>query len=390
MKQLKQTLGKNFILVLLCLTVTLCTACSDGKTTQWNNADHTISQSLTYDHSMELKFATEYAVDYYNDGFILISISDGSRYLLNTEDCPIPEDLDSQIILLQAPVDHIYLVASAAMDMLAAADATENICLSGLKMEDWHIDAAKEAMEQGVMQYAGKYNAPDYERILSEGCDLTVESTMILHSPDVKEKLESFGIPVLIDHSSYEAHPLGRTEWVKLYGILTGHEEQAMKAFQEQKERYDRLGTIEQTEKTVVFFYMTSNETVVVRKTNDYVAKMIELAGGTYLFQNLPGEENASSSVNMQLEEFYAKAKDADYLVYNSTIDGEIQTTDDLLQKCSLLKDFKAVQNGDVWCTTQNVYQKSMSAGSMIEEFHAMLTSEDAASEQTDYIYRLE
>lgn len=390
MKQLKQNLRKNLILILLCLTVTLCTACTDKKTTQWNTADHTISQSLTYDHSMKLSYATEYVVDYYNDGFILISISDGSRYLLNTGNGSIPEDLDSQIIILAFPVNHIYLVASATMDMFAAADAIENICLSGLKKEDWHIDAAKVAMEQGLIQYAGKYNAPDYERILSEGCELTIESTMILHSPDVKEKLESFGIPVLIDRSSYEAHPLGRTEWVKLYGILTGHEEQAMEAFQEQSERYDRLGMIDKTGKTVVFFYITSNETVVVRKTNDYVAKMIELAGGTYLFQDLQGEENASSSVNMQLEEFYAKAKDADYLVYNSTIDGEIRTTDDLLQKCSLLKDFKAVQNQNVWCTTQNVYQKSMSAGSMIEEFHAMLISEDAASEQTDYIYQLE
>ena len=38
---------------------------------------------------------------------------------------------------------------------------------------------------------------------------------MIYHNPEVKEKLEEFGIPVLVEHSSYESHPLGRTEWVK-------------------------------------------------------------------------------------------------------------------------------------------------------------------------------
>ena len=48
---------------------------------------------------------------------------------------------------------------------------------------------------------------------------------------ELKEKLEELGIPVLVDHSSYEPNPLGRTEWVKLYGLLTGHEEEAEAAF---------------------------------------------------------------------------------------------------------------------------------------------------------------
>lgn len=64
--------------------------------------------------------------------------------------------------------------------------------------------------------------APDYELILSGGCGLAVESTMVNHVPEVREKLEELGIPVLIDQSSYESHPLGRTEWIKLYGALLG------------------------------------------------------------------------------------------------------------------------------------------------------------------------
>ena len=66
------------------------------------------------------------------------------------------------------------------------------------------------------MYYAGKYNAPDYELILSKACDLAIESTMISHSPEVKEQLEQLGIPVLVERSSYESHPLGRMEWLKL------------------------------------------------------------------------------------------------------------------------------------------------------------------------------
>ena len=47
------------------------------------------------------------------------------------------------------------------------------------------------------MIYAGKYNAPDYELILNEGCNLAIESTMIYHCPQVKEQLEKAGCPIL-------------------------------------------------------------------------------------------------------------------------------------------------------------------------------------------------
>ena len=382
----------KIVLVLgIIFAVFYCTSCGKSQDVQWNAGNHDISTKLCYEYSMELEYATEFAVDYYSDGFILISISDGSRFLLNTRKEDIPKDLNSDIVVLDGFADNIYLVASATMDMFDAIDALDHISLSGTSAENWYIENAKQAMEAGTIQYAGKYSAPDYELILSTDCGLAIESTMILHSPEVKEKLEGFNIPVLVDYSSYESHPLGRTEWVKLYGVLTGKEEQAEAAFVEQENAYRELGEVEATGKTVVFFYITSNETVVVRKTNDYVSKMIELAGGTYLFSELTQEDNAASSVNMQMEEFYAKAKDADYLVYNSTIDGELTSIDELLEKSEFLKDFKAVQKGNVWCTTQNVYQQSMNSGKMIEEFHNMLTAEDTDEEnENKYLFQLQ
>ena len=74
--------------------------------------------------------------------------------------------------------------------------------------------------------------------------------------------------------------------------------------------------------KTVAFFYITSRGSANVRKPGDYVAKMITMAGGTYVPQSAEEEEeNALSTMNMEMEAFYAKAKDADYIIYNSTID---------------------------------------------------------------------
>ena len=128
-------------------------------------------------------------------------------------------------------LDNIYLVATSAMDLFCALDGLDSISLSGTNADGWYIDEAKKALEDGSISFAGKYSAPDYELILSKNCDLAIESTMIYHKPEVKEKLEQFGIPVLVEHSSYESHPLGRTEWLKLYGVLLGKEELADKLF---------------------------------------------------------------------------------------------------------------------------------------------------------------
>lgn len=345
---------------------------------------------LTYEGSMELSYAEQFSVDYYEGGFALITIGGTDRFLVVPEGAEAPEDLDGDIAVLRQPIENIYLVATSAMDLFAAIDGLDSIRLSGTSAENWYVDAAREAMEEGSIVYAGKYSAPDYELILSENCGLAVESTMINHTPEVQETLESFGIPVLVERSSYESHPLGRVEWMKLYGVLLGKEELAEEKFQEQQAMLESVESQENTGKTVAFFYITSVGYANVRKSGDYVSKMIELAGGNYIFQDLGGKENAMSTMNMEMEQFYAKARDADYIIYNSTIDGELQTIDQLLDKSALLADFKAVKEGNVWCTQKNMFQETTGIGTMIVDIHRMLTEEAPNLTELTYMYKLQ
>ena len=354
--------------------------------------DREIAQELAgmkYDHSLELQYADQFAVDYYEGGYALITIAGGERFLLVPEDKEAPEGLDADISVIQKPVQNIYLVATSAMDLFCALDGLDSISLSGTNADGWYIDKAKKAMEDGDIAFAGKYSAPDYELILSKNCDLAIESTMIYHQPEVQEKLEQFGIPVLVEHSSYESHPLGRTEWIKLYGVLLGKEDQAQKLFQEQVDKLKSVEDSENTGKTVAFFYINSMGAANVCKSNDYVSKMIELAGGEYIFHDPAEDDNALSTMNMQMEEFYAKAKDADYIIYNSTIDGELDSIDELLAKSSLLADFKAVKDGNVWCTGKNLFQETMGLATMIEDIHTMLTSDDPKLDSLTYMKKL-
>lgn len=342
---------------------------------------------LVYEGSMELQYAENFSVDYYEGGYRLLTVTDGTKLLVIPEGKAIPEGLAEEIKIIRSPAKNLYLVASGTMDMFAALDAVDTIRLSGQREENWYIESAKEAMKRGDMIYAGKYNKPDYELIVSENCTLAIENRMITHSPEVAEMLEDFGIPVMVEYSSYEKHPLGRVEWIRFFGALVGKEEEAEKAFEEQLTIADRIAADENTGKTVAFFYITSNGLVQVRQSSDYVPKMIGLAGGRYIFDDLGDPESGRSTLNMQIEEFYAGAKDADYIIYNSSIDGGVLSVEELIGKCDVLKDFKAVREGNVWCTTNDMYQQSMSVGYLMEDMHAMLHGEDDG--EMRYLYHL-
>ena len=354
-----------------------------------NLQDKGTEGSLVYESSMELQYAENFSVDYYEGGYTMLTTTmDGQRFLIAPEDKDIPANLEEDIVVLQQPMKKLYLVASGVMDMFAELDGLDAISFSGQKEENWYIEEAKEAMANGDMLYAGKYSKPDYELLVSEGCTLAIENRMISHSPEVVEKLKDFGIPVMIEYSSYESHPLGRVEWIKFFGALCGKEEIAEQIFEEHAAILDKVSSDEKTGQTVAFFFVTSNGLVQVRQSSDYVPKMIELAGGKYIFENLGDSEMKRSTMNMQVEEFYNSTKDADFLIYNSSIDGGVSNMEELLDKCEFLADFKAVQEGKVWCTTNDMYQQSLSVGYLIEDIHAMLSGK--VEDNMHYLFRLE
>jgi len=285
--------------------------------------------------------------------------------------------ITGKITVLQAPLDNLYVAATSSMALFDAAGAISQVKLTGTDAKGWYIDAPRQALENGSMVYAGKYSAPDYELLTVSGCDLAVESMMILHTPEVKEKLEELGIPVFIDTSSSETHPMGRTEWVRLYGILTGHEKEADEFFEKQIEIFAESDSYTDTGKTTAFFSITSNGNVIVRAADDYIPKMISLAGGHYIFTDLTKGTGNSASVRLSMEDFYNTAKDADYLIYNATIEKPVGSIRELCSKFALLSEFKAVQEGHVWQVRSSLYQSPDIAARMITDLRSMLTEQN-------------
>ena len=376
---------KRIIAVLLCVCCVTFTFCGCGQKVNTNG----LGNGWEPVKIMDLRYAGRFSVAYYNDGYKLITLADGSRFLVVPEGGDIPHGIANDIVALRQPIENIYLAATSAMCLFDAMDRLDAIKLSGTREDGWYIENAVKAMQNGDILYAGKYNTPDYEMILDNRCALAIESTMIGHSSDVKEKLEKLGIPVLVDQSSLENHPLARCEWIKLYAALLNEEEKADELFSEQVAHLDRLTENNSTEKKVAFFHISSSGFVVTRKSGDYVSKMIELAGGKYVFDDLGDHEKDTSTVTIEMETFYNTAKDADFIIYNSTIGGEIKTLQELLSMNDLLKNFKAVKNGNVWCTSENMFQETMQFGQMISDFNAIFTNDSEKSAKVKYLYQL-
>ena len=359
----------------LCMMVLGLSGCG-GSGEEENTGGAPQISGLTYESEMELQRATGFSVYYYEGGYDLIDIHDGEKFLLVPEGGEAPEEVPEGVIVLQKPVDRIYLAATATMAMFCSCDALDHIRMSSIKANDWSFDEPREAMEKGDIIYAGKYSAPDYETLFDEECDLALESTMIDHTPEVKEMIEKLDVPVMIDRSSYEEDPMGRAEWIRLYGALTDHQEEADAFFNEQMEKLKALDDFENTEKTVAFFYLTADGKVVARKSTDYIPKMIEIAGARYVFKDLDDDSDRTST-DMSTETFYETAADADYIIYNGSIDGSVKTMADLLDKDPIMKEMKAVKDGNCWVTGSSMYQRTDIVADMILDFHKLFSEEE-------------
>ena len=84
MKKKRSFIGCCILCILIGCFVTACGSSQESFSLE-NRDPSSVSRSLNYRSSMELDYAQEFSVDYYQDGYSLISISDGTQDLLIPE-----------------------------------------------------------------------------------------------------------------------------------------------------------------------------------------------------------------------------------------------------------------------------------------------------------------
>lgn len=395
------------LLAVLAMSTLLFAAC-DKKENEQQGITVAYSQ-LTSTGKEENTFAELFSIEHLKDenekAYSKIEVFDKEKKL-DTSWLLLPEGVDKVSgapagvnIMTFRDRQNIMVSSASTMALINAMDALSKVPMTTADTT-WRIQEIKDAIDKGTVKEVGKYSKPDYEQIISIGAEkhvmFAVFSTMLDSVPDVYDQLtKTCNLRIMRDQSSYESHPLGRTEWIKIYGEIFDMRDKSDAVFNGQveilNETTSKINVPEAERKTVLIFYTTSTkDTFYVRNAADYVTELVNLGGGKQVAEIGPGK---SGNTKMTQEWFIEKCSQADYVLYNWT-SGASGVKDESLQGLidarlgDWFKDFKAYKEGNVWRTSNDFYQKMDKMGEMVADIYKMLYGENVSDTLT-YVNRL-
>lgn len=395
------------LLAVLAMSTLLFAAC-DKKENEQQGITVEYSQ-LTSTGKEENTFAELFSIEHLKDenekAYSKIEVFDKEKKL-DTSWLLLPEGVDKVSgapagvnIMTFRDRQNIMVSSASTMALINAMDALSKVPMTTADTT-WRIQEIKDAIDKGTVKEVGKYSKPDYEQIISIGAEkhvtFAVFSTMLDSVPDVYDQLtKTCNLRIMRDQSSYESHPLGRTEWIKIYGEIFGMRDKSDAVFNGQveilNETTSKINVPEAERKTVLIFYTTSTkDTFYVRNAADYVTELVNLGGGKQVAEIGPGK---SGNTKMTQESFIQECSQADYVLYNWT-SGASGVKDESLQGLidarlgDWFKDFKAYKEGNVWRTSNDFYQKMDKMGEMVADIYKMLYGENVSDTLT-YVNRL-
>ena len=118
------------LLIMIMATGVLLSGCGENKEDSASSAGSAPEiQGLKYKKTMDLKYAKEFNVYYYEDGYKLIDIKKDAKYLIIPKGKKTPEKLPEKVKTIKAPIKNIYLAATASMALFSSMDAMDTILI---------------------------------------------------------------------------------------------------------------------------------------------------------------------------------------------------------------------------------------------------------------------
>jgi iron complex transport system substrate-binding protein len=208
-------------------------------------------------------------------------------------------------LVLDTPLKHLAIISTTHAAFISALSGTDRIvaCAQAKEVRDRDLRAAIDA---GKVKDIGTANGLDREQLVA------IKPDAVLGYPFGGEgnALKDLGIPVINVSEYLEEHPLGRAEWIRVFGVLLGKENEADSLFKGIVERYEavRKSVPRDSVPTVLFGSVWQGQWWVP-PGNSYMAKLIEDAGGRYIF----ADRRSDGNIAIDMETMISKGSDADY-----------------------------------------------------------------------------
>ena len=301
--------------------------------------------------SDSIQYAQGFTVQRF-DTYIMVEVRDPwdstrllQRYLLVDRTKSVPGGLPKGTIV-KVPVKDIVIYTSvhaAIIDQLHETDKVIGVC------EPRYMDtpAIQEGIQAGRIADLGEATSPNIEKMIEIGAELVIASPFQNSSYGPVEKI---GIPIIEGADYMEAFPLGRTEWIRFYGLLFGKEEMADSIFKETEQAYLSLKdlTANIDNRPTVLSEKKFGSSWYVPSGDSYMAHLIEDAGADYMFKDLPG----AGSTPLAFETVFDKAIHADIWLgkYNQSSE---MTYNDLRSEYTPYENFDAFKKKRIYtCNT--------------------------------------
>jgi iron complex transport system substrate-binding protein len=294
----------RILFVFVFLTLTSC------KKTE--KSDSTTNSST----KNEIEYATSLAI-YKQNGYSIVKVvkpwpnaEKDFTYILKEKNATVPDSLQ-KYSTIQVPLQSIVVTSTTIIPYLEMLGVENK--LVGFPHTDF-ISSVKtrKLIDNGTVKNVGQNEKLNMEMLIDRSPELIVTFGIDNNNPTL-DNLTKSGLKVLIQADWMEQSPLGKAEWIKLYGALFGKEKEAKSQFDAIVKNYkDALALVASKKPTATVLYGSMyQDQWYVAKANSWVAQFLKDAKANYLWSNVPG----TGSIGLSLEQVLEKAKTAKYWI---------------------------------------------------------------------------
>lgn len=322
-------LSANIVILVLLLS-----ACGGGSRTSSHSETPVDTVEFRYAENIRiLKFKNYAKVELRNPWDTLKTLH---TYILtdwnNAKSSNLPEGT-----IVRTPLENAIVYSSVHNSLIAEIGGIESIA-GVCDIQYIKHPQIKAMYEKGVITDCGSSMSPDIEKIIDLNADAVLLSPF--ENSGGYGRIESIGVPIIECADYMETSPLGRAEWMKFYGLLTGREQEADSLFRSVENEYLSLKQIAKdvTNRPTVISELKYSSAWYVPGGKSTTAKIIDDAGADYIFSYT----TESGSVPMSFETVLDKGQKADFwlIKYNQKQDKTYS---------ELKKDYSPYTNFDAW-----------------------------------------
>ncbi|MCP2029428.1 iron complex transport system substrate-binding protein [Flavobacterium sp. HSC-32F16] len=293
-----------------------------------------------------IEYASGLSIEKYED-YSVVTVSNpwpnankDFKYILKEKEAKVPDSLQSYTTI-QVPLESVVVTSTTNIPFLEMLEVENK--LVGFPHTDYiSSEKTRALIDKGSVKNVGQNEKLNIEQLIELSPDLIVTFGVDNNNP-MLDNLKKSGLNVLIQGDWMEQSPLGKAEWIKLYGALFGKEEKAKELFDKIVQSYDQAKKLaaEKTVNSTVLYGSMYEDVWYVAKGNSWVAEFMKDAHANYLWADLKG----TGSEGLSFEKVLDKAKTANVWIAS----GSFKSLDELYKANPHYGEFDAFKNKNVY-----------------------------------------